>query len=99
MKEYHAICARGAETVGNTMRTAAMAEQVYVFATHGAGTGPSGYGRILAKRDSEGYPTPAEAPNGFTCVRPHNDNRWEGVPYADLHTALYESCRSVPLFA
>ena len=98
MKEYHAICAAGADTVAAKMRETAMAERVYVFAAHGAGNGPCGYGRILAKRDSEGYPTSAEAPQGFTCVNPVSGARWEGVPYAHLHTVLYEACRSIPLF-
>ena len=98
MKEYHAICAAGADTVAAKMRAAAMSEQVFVFAAHGAGSGPGGYGRILAKRDSEGYPTSEEAPQGFTCVRPISGGRWESVAYQHLHTALYEACRSLPLF-
>lgn len=98
MKEYHAIVASGAAQLESVMKKTAMAERVYVFAIHGAGNGPSGYGRIVALPDSAGYPTKEQAPNGYTCVRPNHCDRWEGVAYINYHAALYEACRSVSLF-
>jgi hypothetical protein len=98
MKEYHKMCADGAAALSDLMAKTAMAERVYVFAVHGASTGPQGYGRILPMRDSEGYPSDDMAPNGFTCVSPPHADRWEAIPYDGMHGALYDACRSVPLF-
>lgn len=98
MKEYHQMCAEGAAALSDLMAKTAMAERVYVFAIHGAHDGPEGYGRILPLRDSDGYPDDSLAPNGFTCVSPAHADRWEAIPYHALHGALYEACRSAPLF-
>jgi hypothetical protein len=98
MKDYHILCADGAEQLEALMKKTAMSERVFVFAIHGQHTGPEGYGRILPRLESQGYPDETIAPNGFTCVRPPYLDRWEGVPYADMHAALYEACKSVPLF-
>ena len=98
MKEYHAICAAGAADLESVMRKTAMAEPVNVYALHGAGNGPNGYGRIIALRESEGWPDRATAPNGFTKVKPAHRGAWESVPYQDYHTILYGACRSVALF-
>lgn len=98
MKEYHAIVAAGAKTLETVMRKTALAERVFVFAIHGAGSGPAGYGRIVARPDSAGPPGEGDAPYGFTAITPPGGDRWEGVPYADYHVSLYEACRRAPLF-
>jgi len=98
MKEYHQMCVEGAKALAGMMAATAMAERVYVFAIHGAHDGPEGYGRILPLRDSDGYPSEDVAPHGFTCVEPAHGDRWEAIPYHGLEGALYEACRSAPLF-
>ena len=98
MKEYHAIVAAGAANLESVMRATAMAEPVEVYAIHGAGNGPSGYGRIVARRESAGWPGRDEAPHGFTKIKPASRAAWESVAYRDYHTALFEACRSVRIF-